>query len=89
MIQIVINPDKKTARPQSALAEPKVGEKDYIQLKETYNKHIESLPTYPIKGSMCKSGIFIEADILAYHAGDKREAELHEDNSVTLHGPYK
>lgn len=66
-----------------------VDKERFVTETKAYGDMQESLIKYPLKGSICKSGIFIKADILAYHIGDKREGELHEDNTITLYGPYK
>lgn len=88
MIQVVINPDKTTVSPINPLPMPKPGP-HFQEEKNLYDDAQLLLPKYPIKETVCKSGIIIDASILAYHAGDKREGVLNEDLSVTLHGPYK
>lgn len=89
---LIVNKDLKTASPPNPMPKPNKDSKGgagYEEQKFIYDEAQAALPIYPIRGSMCKSGIYIAADVLRYHAEDKREAEIHEDNSVTLHGPYK
>ncbi len=104
LISFVVNSDKVSVSPPNPLPIP-VKNKDitsyenkelFLIDKARYDAEVlkrqevqDSLPKYLLKGSMCKSGMFIEAKILAYHINDARNGELHEDNTVTLHGPYK
>lgn len=57
-----------------------------FKVKVCYDENQQ--PIYNIIGSMCKSGIFIKADILKYHENDIREVE-HKENGVIVLGPYK
>lgn len=44
----------------------------------------ENKPRYKIIGSICKSGIFISADVLHYTDGDLRPFTLNENNEATI-----